>query len=249
MLKNTGILYLVSTPIGNREDITIRAIKTIFSVDYLLCEDTRKTGLLIQYLEPIVKLLPFDFAQGKHCFIVKRPQLLSYFEQNEAKRIPETLVLLKSGLNVALVSNAGTPTISDPGFKLVRECGKENIKVQAIPGASAFLTALVSSGLPTDKFFFLGFLPKKSLQKQKIFTKTIKVNKIIEPTFIAYDSPERLINSLNDLESILGDIEIVVARELTKVFEEIKKGKISELIVYFSQNKVKGEITLLFSLK
>ncbi len=155
-----GKLYLVSTPIGNLKDITLRATRILQEVDIIACEDTRRTGILLKEVQPVDRsdLRPL------------RPQLrlLSYYEENEARRIPEIIQFLKEGKNVALVSNAGTPTISDPGFKLVRECVNQGISVEAVPGPSAVLAALVSSGLPTDKFLFLGYLPKKEGKKKKL---------------------------------------------------------------------------------
>ncbi len=219
-------LYLVSTPIGNLKDITLRAIDTLSSVDVIACEDTRKTGLLLKKLE-----------------IKNNPQLLSYYEENELKRIPEIISLLKSEKSVALVSNAGTPTISDPGFKLVRECIKEGIKIEAIPGASAILSALVISGLSTNKFIFLGFLPKKEGKRKKILEKLEK-----DVTTIVYVSPYRLIKRLEELKSLFGDIEVVVCRELTKIYEEVKRDRISDLLSYFGKKKIKGELTLCFKI-
>jgi len=223
---NLGKLCLVATPIGNLKDITLRAIDILSSVDVIVCEDTRKTGLLLKKLE-----------------IDNNPQLLSYYEENEAGRIPQIISLLKLGKNVALVSNAGTPTISDPGFKLVRECIKENINVEAIPGASAVLSALIVSGLPTDKFIFLGFLPKKEGKRKKILEKLEK-----DTTTIIYVSPYRLVKRLEELKSLFGDIEVVVCRELTKMHEEVKRDKISDLLSYFGKKKIKGEITLCFKI-
>lgn len=223
---NLGKLCLVATPIGNLKDITLRAIDILSYVDVIACEDTRKTGLLLKKLE-----------------IDNNPQLLSYYEENEAGRIPQIISLLKLGKNVALVSNAGTPTISDPGFKLVRECIKENINVEAIPGASAVLSALIVSGLPTDKFIFLGFLPKKEGKRKKILEKLEK-----DTTTIIYVSPYRLVKRLEELKSLFGDIEVVVCRELTKMHEEVKRDKISDLLSYFGKKKIKGEITLCFKI-
>jgi len=219
-------LYLVATPIGNLKDITLRAINILSSVDVIACEDTRKTGLLLKKLE-----------------IGNNPQLLSYYEENEAGRIPQIISFLKSGKNVALVSNAGTPTISDPGFKLVRECIKEGIDMESIPGASALLSALVVSGLPTNNFIFLGFLPKKEGKRKKIL-ESLKE----DTTIILYISPYRLIKRLEELKSLFGNIEVVVCRELTKIYEEVKRNKISDLLSYFGEKKIKGEITLCFKL-
>lgn len=224
-------LYLVSTPIGNIEDITIRAKKVLSEVDVIACEDTRKTGQFLQRLE-----VPYK-------------ETISYFEENEDRRIPEIINLLVSGKDVALVSNAGTPTLSDPGFKLVRQCQNLGIKVIAIPGASALLTALVSSGLPTDKFLFLGFLPLKDNKRQKIW-EMIKNNeeKEISSTIIIYESPYRMEKTLKDLLNNFGDIEVVIARELTKIYEETQKGKISGLLLSFAGKPPKGEFCLLFNL-
>lgn len=215
-------IYIVSTPIGNRQDITLRALEVFKQVNYLLCEDTRKTKQLL------------DFYQIKPL-----PRLISYYEQNEALRIPEVLGWLKQGKSVGLVTNAGTPLISDPGFKLVRECVKENIQVVPIPGASALLAALVVSGLPTDKFTFLGFLPKKEGKKEKLL-------KEAKYTVIAYESPYRIIKTLELLQKLMPERHVVICRELTKKFEEVIRGKPEELLKKI-QGKVKGEIVILIS--
>lgn len=235
-----GTLFVVSTPIGNLEDITLRAKRILFEVDIIACEDTRKTGLFLNRVQPCTGS---NLAKHK-----RKPLLLSYFEENELKRIPEIIKFLKEGKNVALVSNAGTPTISDPGFKLVRECIKEGIKVEAVPGASAVLTALVSSGLPTDKLLFLGYLPKKSGKRQKLFQNIASIYQYMKPTVIFYESPYRVIASLKDLKEVFGNIKIVICRELTKIHEEIRRKKISESITHFEKTKPRGEFTLLFSL-
>lgn len=220
-----SILYLVSTPIGNLKDITTRAKKVLSEADIIACEDTRKTGNLLKQLS-----LP-------------KKELLSYYEENEEKRIPEIIKLLKENKKIVLVSNAGTPAISDPGFKLVRECIEKEIKVEAIPGASAILAALVVSGLPTNKFLFLGFLPKKQGKRKKIIASLPK-----ETTIIFFESPYRLLKTLEDIKETLGNIEIVVCRELTKIHEEKRREKISEAINHFEKTKPKGEFTLVFNI-
>ena len=212
-----GTLYLVSTPIGNMEDITLRAIRILGKVDNIACEDTRKTGLLLERLK-----------------ISPKPKLISYYEENEIMRIPQIIDLLKKGQDIALVSNAGTPTISDPGYKLVHECLGQLIKVEAIPGPSAVLAALVSSGLPTDKFLFLGYLPKKPGKREKIW----QLAKTAGVTTIIFESPHRLLKTLKEIQTVFSDIEIVVCRELTKVYEEICREK--------AFVKPKGELTLVF---
>ena len=236
-----GTLYIVSTPIGNLQDITLRAIKILGEVDYVACEDTRKTGLLIQHLSPS----PSPNSP--------KPSFISYYEENEQQRIPEILRLLQEGKNVALVSNAGTPLVSDPGFKLVRECIAQGIKDEAIPGASAVLTALASSGLPTDKFLFLSFLPIKQGKKLKLLESLKNFRQssniaISNLTIIFYESPYRLIKTLTDLKDVYGDIEIVNCRELTKIYEEIRREKVSQSIDHFQNTKPKGEFTILFNM-
>ena len=224
-----GTLYIVSTPIGNMEDITLRAIRLLGKVDVIVCEDTRKTGLFLQRLK-----------------IPRRAQLISYYEENELKRIPEVIKLLKDNKDVALVSNAGTPTISDPGYKLVRECISLGIKVSPLPGSSAILAALVASGLPTDKFLFLGYLPKKSAKRKKILENCKKVP--FSYTLIIFESPYRIIKLLNEIKEIFGETEIVICNELTKMFEKIIKGKPEELRKTFQNNPLRGEITLLLNI-
>lgn len=211
-----GTMYIVATPIGNLDDITIRAVKILSSADLVLCEDTRHTGLLLQRLKIQTKLA-------------------AYYDEIENRKIPEIIELLESNKNIALVSDAGTPLISDPGFRLVRECTKRGIKVESIPGAAAFLVALTNSGLPPDKFIFLGFVQPKN------FT-------YIQPgvTSIFYSAPHKLLGDLAAIKNKFGNIEIVVARELTKIHEEIWHGCITNAVNYFS--KPKGEFVLLFNI-
>lgn len=224
-----GTLFVVATPLGNLQDITLRALEVLKTVDLICAEDTRHTGILLKH------------------YGIRKP-LLSYQEYNETQRIPEILGRLKIGQNVALLSDAGTPTISDPGFKLVRECIKEKIKVETIPGPSAVTAALVISGLPTDKFFFLGYLPKKESHRKKLLNSLRKMIQIIKSTVIIFEAPHRLIKTLEELKEVFGDIDIVICRELTKIHEEIRREKISEAIKHFEQVKPLGELTLLFNL-
>lgn len=227
-----GKLYIVSTPIGNLGDITLRAIEILSSIKLVACEDTRKTGWLLKNLN-----------------IENRPELISFFEGNEIKKIPLIINWLLQNQDVALVTNAGTPTISDPGFKLVREALVNQIEVISIPGPSALTASLSVAGLPTDKFLFIGFLPKKAGKRQKILQDLKLILKIMDSTVIIYESPFRLLKTFEELKNNFGDIELVVCRELTKVFEEKKRGKIAELMKYFQEKAIKGEITLLFNLK
>ncbi len=227
------MLYIVATPIGNLEDITLRALKTLFSVNVILCEDTRKTlGLLRTHQKPDQKI----------------PELLSFYEENEKWRLPQVIARLKTGEEIALVTNAGTPTISDPGFKLVRECWKEGIKVVSIPGPSAPIASLAASGLPTDKFLFLGFLPNKSGQRTKLFYEVEESLMHVSSTVIFFESPFRIQKSLGDLKSVFGDVEVVVAREITKIHEELLHEKVSALMEKYQKQEPKGELVVLFNL-
>lgn len=217
-----GNLYIVTTPIGNLEDITLRALKVLKEVDLIAAEDTRKTKKLLNYYQ------------------IKTPTT-SYFEHSSIKKTHSLLSQLKRGSNIALVSEAGTPTISDPGFKLTKLAIENQLKVIPIPGASALITALSASGLPTNSFIFEGFIPRKS-GKRRNFLLSLRDQ---EKTLIFYESPRRLLTTLKDLLTILGDRHIVIARELTKIFEEMIRGRISEVIALLKDKTIKGEITIL----
>jgi 16S rRNA (cytidine1402-2'-O)-methyltransferase len=255
-----GILYLVSTPIGNLEDITFRAVKTLLTADIVLCEDTRRSGMLLneirnRYASVILanesasgtSNVPTAFDGGESR--ISRdysPQLISFYDQVEDQRIPEVIEYLKQDKSVALISDAGTPLVSDPGFKLVQAAIKRNIPVVSIPGPSAILAALTSSGLPPDKFMFLGYLPEKPVKRMELFNDLSKSDAIIQATYIFFCAPHKLLQTLADLQSCLGDIRISLARELTKVHEEVWNGTISEAMMLFSDPK--GEFVLLFHL-
>ena len=240
-----GTLFIVATPIGNLEDISLRAIKTLFDVDAIACEDTRRTGIFLE------KLLT-EFADPTTLALrgasKKKPHLISYYEQNELARIPEIITALQNGLNVALISDAGTPLISDPGFKLVRECLAQGIKVVSIPGASSVLTALTSSGLPTDKFMFAGYPPHKSGHRITFYEKIQSSQKDLNTTIILFEAPHKILTTLKELKSVFGDIELVLCRELTKIHEEVRHEKISEALIHFKKTPPKGEFVLLFHL-
>ncbi|ABA21609.1 Protein of unknown function UPF0011 [Trichormus variabilis ATCC 29413] len=218
-----GALYIVGTPIGNLEDITFRAVRILQNVDLIAAEDTRHTGKLLQHLQ------------------VKTPQV-SYHEHNRSSRIPELLEHLHSGKAIALVSDAGMPGISDPGYELVKACVEVAIPVVPIPGASAAITALSAAGLPTDKFVFEGFLPAKGQQRRE----HLEALQTESRTLIFYESPHRLRETLQDLAEVWGsDRQIVLARELTKLYEEFWRGSIEEAIAHYQQKEPQGEYTLL----
>jgi 16S rRNA (cytidine1402-2'-O)-methyltransferase len=234
-----GTLFVVSTPIGNLQDITLRALKTLFDVDAIACEDTRRTGMLLD------KLLK-EFASNPQD--KKKPHLISYYEQNEVQRITEIITALKNGLNVALISDAGTPLVSDPGFRLVRECIKEGIKIESLPGASAVLAALTSSGLPSDKFTFVGYPPHKPGHRITFYENINASQKDLNTTIILFEAPHKLLTTLTEMKNVFGDIEIVVCRELTKVHEEVRREKISQSLTHFQKTAPKGEFVILFHL-
>lgn len=222
-----GSLFIVSTPIGNLGDISQRALDALSSVDVVLAEDTRKTGMLLQRLGITAK------------------KLVSYFEANEESKTDTVIEWLTDGLDIALVSSAGTPLISDPGFKLVRKCADNNIKVIPIPGASAVLAGLVVSGLPTDKFVFLGFLPKKQGKKEKLLDKALKIG----VTVVFYESPFRILKTLELLKTFRSgtELKVVIGRELTKKFEEVLRGSPKELVKEIGDKKIKGELVVIVS--
>jgi 16S rRNA (cytidine1402-2'-O)-methyltransferase len=218
-----GTLYLVATPIGNLADITHRALQVLRDVDLIACEDTRHTRKLLQ-----------------HYGIDTRT--ISYHEHNEQQRAAELIDLLKQGSDVAIVSDAGTPSISDPGFRLVRVAVENEITIVPLPGPSALISALIAAGLPTDQFFFGGFLPARSGARRARFDEL----RSVPGTLIFYEAPHRLTASLRDAHEILGEREAVVARELTKLHEEIRRGRLSELAEHYSTvEQPRGEIVLL----
>jgi 16S rRNA (cytidine1402-2'-O)-methyltransferase len=235
-----GTLYLVSTPIGNLQDITLRAIRTLFEVDIIACEDTRRAGILLDTMSMPYHNLIRNGASKEH-----RPRLVSYYEQNELRRIPEILSSLHGGQNVALISDAGTPAISDPGFKLIRECIHQKIRVEAVPGPSSVLTALVISGLPTDKFLFVGYPPHKSGHRTKFFQNIKESQQFVKSTTILFEAPHKLLKTLSELQSVFGDREIVLCRELTKVHEEVRRERISQGLEHFEKTHPKGEFVIL----
>lgn len=236
-----GVLYVVATPIGNLEDITIRALKTLMHVDAIACEDTRKTGTLLQVLDE--KYHEIISSSGE---TYTRPQLISYHEHNELQRIPQIINALKNGLSVALISDAGTPAISDPGFKLIRECIHEGIKVESIPGSSSVISALVVSGLPTDMFLFIGYPPKKPGHRITFFESMFRSFRELSVTVIMFEAPHKLLKTLQDLQGVFGDIEIVLCRELTKIYESKRREKISDALEHYKKATPKGEYVLLF---
>ncbi|MCF7908198.1 MAG: 16S rRNA (cytidine(1402)-2'-O)-methyltransferase [Candidatus Omnitrophica bacterium] len=216
------MLYLVATPIGNLEDITLRAIRILREVDLVLCEDTRKTGFLL-----------------KHLGLKKK--LVSFFEHSEVKKMPWVIDELSQGKNIALVSSAGTPTISDPGYKLVRECRRLSLAVSSAPGASSVINALSLTSIPHEKFIFLGYIPKKKNQCKQLFDSVKDWGLAV----VFLESPYRLIKSLEIVKEVFGDRKVAVAREMTKKFEEVKEAEAKELLVYFSNKKPKGEMVLI----
>jgi len=219
--KDTGILYICGTPIGNLEDITLRSLKILKEVNLIAAEDTRHTLKLLNHYQINTKIT-------------------SYYEYNKFKKAPYLVEILKNGQDIALVSDAGMPGISDPGYVLINLALENNIKIIPIPGVSALITALVVSGLPADKFVFEGFLPRKTKERKRYF-KSIENE---ERTIIFYETPHRLRRALKDMLDVWGNRKIVIARELTKMYEEIIRGKLSQVLSEIDSKEIKGEITL-----
>ena len=218
-------LYVTATPIGHLGDVTLRALATMAAVDILLCEDTRTTAKLLE-------------RYGI------RTRLMAYHEHNAAKVRPAILRALGEGQSIALVSDAGMPLVSDPGYRLVADCAANAIPVTAVPGASAVLTALALSGLPTDRFSFLGFLPTKSGERKKLLTEFMNV----KSTLIAFESPHRIVDALVDVAGVMNNARVAVTRELTKLHEEVLRGTAMEVHEILSTRpSVKGEITLVIA--
>jgi 16S rRNA (cytidine1402-2'-O)-methyltransferase len=216
-----GILYVVATPIGNLEDITLRALRVLQEVELIAAEDTRRTRILLEHYQ------------------IDKP-LTSLYDHNEVHKAPTLLRRLQEGVNIALVSEAGTPLISDPGYRLVQLAIAHGITVIPVPGPSALVAALIVAGLPTDRFVFEGFLPKKPGKRRK----RLEVLRDEQRTLIFYESPRRVYDVLGAMQTLWGDRRVVLARELTKKFEEILRGRISEVRVQLEERPPQGEVTL-----
>lgn len=214
------MLYIVSTPIGNLEDITMRAINTLKTVDYIAAEDTRHSGILLKKYE------------------INTPTI-SFHSYSDERKLAHLIEILQQGKSIALISDAGTPGISDPAYALVKRAIEENIRVIPIPGASALLSAIVVSGITMHHFVYLGFLPLK--KGRQTLLKTLAEE---EKTLIIYESPHRILRTLEDLKKFLGDRRIAVCREMTKLYEEIVRGSITEAIDHFTKHSPKGEFVL-----
>ena len=219
-----GSLYLVATPIGNMEDITLRALRILKESDLIACEDTRRTQKLLSH------------------YGISRP-LISYYEHNEAKRIPELIKALEAGKNLAVVSDAGSPGISDPGYRLVRQAVAQGLPVTAVPGPSALILSLSLSGLPTDRFSFYGFLPRTRAGRKKLLTDVSQV----PHTLLFFESPHRILKSLEQILEILGNRQAAFCRELTKLFEQVERGPVAELIEKLKDGPQKGEFCIVIA--
>lgn len=219
-----GTLYLVSTPVGNLEDITLRAVRILSEVSLILAEDTRVTGKLLNHLE------------------IKKP-MKSYHDHNKTKVTDRFIELLKGDEDIALVTDAGTPAIADPAFFIVREALLANISVVPIPGATAFVPALICSGLPSDRFIFENFLPSKASKRKRLFEEMSEEKK----TVIFYESPHRIEKVLKEMHEVIPEASVVVAREITKLHEEFLRGTPQLILNHFAEKKPKGEIVVLFN--
>jgi len=220
-MPKIGVLYIVSTPIGNLEDITLRALRILKEISLIAAEDTRLTRKLLTH------------------YNISTPTV-SYYEHNRFTRIPKIIDHLNTGKDVAVVTDAGTPGISDPAYKLIRAAIESGNRIEAIPGPSASITALTASGLPTDRFIFEGFLPRKKGRKAKLTRLSA-----IEATVIFYESPKRIVRTLKDILEFMGDRPAVIGRELTKLHEEMIRGNVSKLLSHFTQKTPRGEFVIM----
>ena len=222
MSENGGTLYLVATPIGNLEDVTRRALRVLSEADVVACEDTRRTRALLEHFQI-------------------RARTVSYHEHNERERAEELARMIEEGSAVALVSDAGTPGVNDPGYRLVRACTERGLRVVPIPGPTAFVAAVTASGLPTDEFYFGGFLPARPHARREKLASV----KHLRATLVFYETPHRIVQALADAREVLGEREAAVARELTKLHEEVVRGRLSELLLHFStEGAARGEMVL-----
>ncbi len=220
-MPEIGVLYIVSTPIGNLEDITLRALRILKEISLIAAEDTRLTRKLLTH---------YNISTST----------VSYYEHNRFARIPKIIDHLNTGKDVAVVTDAGTPGISDPAYKLIRAAIEIGSRIEAIPGPSASITALTASGLPTDRFIFEGFLPRKKGRKAKLTRLSA-----IEATVIFYESPKRIVRTLKDILEFMGDRPAVIGRELTKLHEEMIRGNVSKLLSHFTQKTPRGEFVIM----
>ncbi len=221
-----GRLYVVATPIGHLGDLTHRAVEVLKNVDWIACEDTRHSKVLLDH------------------YSIHKP-LISYHNFSESQKAPGLVLRLQSGERGALISDAGTPGIADPGYRLISQAVEAGIAVEAIPGPAAFLAALVVSGFPMNRFIFEGFAPLKDAAKKKWFKGLAEE----ERTVVFYESPHRILKTLEAMKAVLGDVRVVVARELTKKFEEVRRGALSEVITHFASRKILGEFVVVWSPK
>jgi 16S rRNA (cytidine1402-2'-O)-methyltransferase len=222
MSQTGGTLYLVATPIGNLEDVTRRALRVLSEADVVACEDTRRTRALLEH---------FGI----------RARTVSYHEHNEQARAEELARMIEEGSAVALVSDAGTPGVNDPGYRLVRACAERGLLVVPVPGPTAFVAAVTASGLPTDEFYFGGFLPARPHARREKLASV----KTLRATLVFYETPHRIVQALADAREVLGEREAAVARELTKLYEEFVRGRLSELLQHFSaEGAARGEMVL-----
>ncbi|MBI4092162.1 MAG: 16S rRNA (cytidine(1402)-2'-O)-methyltransferase [Candidatus Levybacteria bacterium] len=225
-------LYIVATPIGNLQDITLRAAQTLLSAPYIIAESASKTNNLLNSIRLNFPNIPNS---------PNRPKIISYTEDEEENKLPYVMRILEES-DAALTSEAGTPLVSDPGFKLVREAIRKGVRIVPIPGPSSVTAALSVSGLPTNKVTFIGFLPKSDSKRKKELLKLRETNS----TIILFESPYRLTQTLIDIQDVFGDLEVVAARELTKIHEEVIRGRINDLLSKFEQKSPKGEFVILF---